>query len=65
MWRSQVKQLQKKLLKKMLINFAIFYLRKDSLIYHYKKNQPSLLKNCLRAVEKSQSKKSVYKLHKP
>jgi len=56
----------KKIIKKNAYwNSGIFYLRKDSLIYHYKKNQPSLLKNCLRAVEKSQSKKSVYKLHKP
>jgi len=57
--------LAKKIIKKNAYwNSGIFYLRKDSLITHYKKNQQSLLKICLKAVQKSKYKKSTYKLHK-
>ena len=57
--------LAKKIIKKNAYwNSGIFYLRKDSLIAHYKKNQESLLKNCLKAVQKSKHKNSTYKLHK-
>ncbi|MDC1151970.1 sugar phosphate nucleotidyltransferase [Pelagibacteraceae bacterium] len=45
-------------------NSGIFFLRKDSIIYNFKKYQSKTYKNCIRAVEKSKYKKNTYYLNK-
>ncbi len=45
-------------------NSGMFFLRKDSIINHYKKYQPSIYKNCLNAVSKAKYKNNVYFLKK-
>ena len=45
-------------------NSGMFFLRKDSIIYNFKKHQPKIFKNCLKAVLKSKLKNNVYYLNK-
>ena len=45
-------------------NSGIFYLKKISLISHFKKKQPFLLKQCKESMDKAQILKFTYKLHK-
>ena len=45
-------------------NSGMFFLRKDSIIYNFKKYQSKTYKNCIRAVEKSKYKKNTYYLNK-
>ena len=45
-------------------NSGMFYLRKDSIIYNFKKYEPSIYKNCLEAVSKSIIKNNTYYLNK-
>jgi len=45
-------------------NSGIFFMRKDSIIYNFKKYQPSIYKNCLQAVLKSKVKNSICYLNK-
>ena len=45
-------------------NSGMFFLRKDSIIYNYKKNQPSIYRNCVKAVEKAKLKSNIYYLDK-
>ena len=45
-------------------NSGMFLIRKDSIINNYKKFQPSIYKNCLRSVTKSNKKKNIYTLNK-
>ncbi len=50
--------------KKGYWNSGMFYLRKDSIINNFKKYQPNIYKNCLKAVTKSKYKNNVYYLDK-
>ena len=45
-------------------NSGMFFLRKDSIIYNFKKYQSKTYKNCINAVEKSKYKKNTYYLNK-
>ncbi len=45
-------------------NSGIFYLRKDSVIYNFKKYQPNTYKNCLKAVNRARFKSNTYYLNK-
>jgi mannose-1-phosphate guanylyltransferase/mannose-6-phosphate isomerase len=50
--------------KKGYWNSGMFLIRKDSIINNYKKFQPKIYKNCLKAVVKSKRKKNIYILNK-
>ena len=50
--------------KKGYWNSGIFFLRKDSIIYNFKKNQPKTYKSCLDSVNKAKLKKEIYYLNK-
>ena len=45
-------------------NSGMFFLRKDSIINNFKKFQPSIYKNCLKAVSKARFLNNVYYLNK-
>ena len=45
-------------------NSGIFFLRKDSIINNFRKYQPSIYKNCLKALEKAKIKNNTYFLSK-
>ena len=50
--------------KKGYWNSGMFFLRKDSIIYNYKKYQPIIFKNCLKAFSKAKIKNKIYYLNK-
>ena len=50
--------------KKGYWNSGMFLIRKDSIINNYRKLQPKIYKNCLKAVIKSKRKKNIYTLNK-
>jgi mannose-1-phosphate guanylyltransferase/mannose-6-phosphate isomerase len=50
--------------KKGYWNSGMFLIRKDSIINNYRKLQPKIYKNCLKAVIKSKRKKNIYILNK-
>tara|TARA_Y100000590_G_scaffold462103_1_gene625338 strand:- start:184 stop:1389 length:1206 start_codon:yes stop_codon:yes gene_type:complete len=50
--------------KKGFWNSGMFFLRKDSLIYNFKKNQPKTYKNILDSINKAKLKNNVYYLNK-
>ena len=50
--------------KKGYWNSGMFYLRKDSLIYNFKKHQPKIYLNCIKAVSNAKIKKDTYYLNK-
>ena len=55
----------KKLIKKKgYWNSGIFFLRKYSIVYNIKKNQPKTYKSCLTAINKSKLKNKTYYLNK-
>jgi mannose-6-phosphate isomerase-like protein (cupin superfamily) len=45
-------------------NSGMFFLRKDSIIYNFKKHEPSIYRNCLTAVNKAKYKSNTYYLNK-
>ena len=45
-------------------NAGMFYFRKDSIINNFKKYQPDIYKNCLKAVKKAKFKNNIYYLNK-
>jgi mannose-1-phosphate guanylyltransferase/mannose-6-phosphate isomerase len=45
-------------------NSGMFFLRKDSIINNFKKNQPSIYRNCVNAVKKAKLKSNTYYLNK-
>jgi len=45
-------------------NSGMFFVRKDSIIYNFKKYQPTTYKNCLKAVLKAKFKNNTYSLNK-
>ena len=45
-------------------NSGMFLMRKDSIIFNFKKYQPKTFKNCINAVLKSQNKNNIYYLNK-
>ena len=45
-------------------NADMFYFRKDSIINNFKKYQPDIYKNCLKAVKKAKFKNNIYYLNK-
>jgi mannose-1-phosphate guanylyltransferase/mannose-6-phosphate isomerase len=55
----------KKIIKKKgYWNSGMFFLRKDSIIYNFKKYQINTFKNCFKAVERSKYKNNTYYLNK-
>ena len=50
--------------KKGYWNSGMFFLRKDSIINNFKKNQPIIYKNCVNAVKKAKFKSNTYYLNK-
>ncbi len=50
--------------KKGYMNSGMFFARKDSLIYNFKKYQNSMFKKCTASVEKSKVKKNIFYLNK-
>ncbi|MBT6868320.1 MAG: mannose-6-phosphate isomerase, partial [Candidatus Marinimicrobia bacterium] len=45
-------------------NSGMFFLRKDSIINNFKKNQPIIYRNCVNAVKKAKLKSNIYYLNK-
>ncbi|MFL2884246.1 MAG: sugar phosphate nucleotidyltransferase [Candidatus Pelagibacter sp.] len=45
-------------------NSGMFFLRKDSIINNFKKNQPTIYRNCVNAVKKAKLKDNTYYLNK-
>ena len=45
-------------------NSGMFFLRKDSIINNFKKHQPTIYKNCVKAVSKAKLKDNTYYLNK-
>ena len=45
-------------------NSGMFFLRKDSIINNFKKNQPTIYRNCVNAVKKAKLKVNTYYLNK-
>ena len=45
-------------------NSGMFFLRKDSILNNFKKYQPTIYKNCLKAVNKAKYKSNTYYLNK-
>jgi mannose-1-phosphate guanylyltransferase/mannose-6-phosphate isomerase len=45
-------------------NSGMFFLRKDSIINNFKKHQPSIYRNCIKAVNKAKYKFNTYYLNK-
>jgi len=45
-------------------NSGMFFLRKDSIIYNFKKHQPTIYRNCFNAVSKAKHKANTYYLNK-
>jgi len=59
------KEKAKKVIKKNgYWNSGMFFMRKDSIIFNFKKYQPVIYKNCLNAVLKSKFKNNTYFLNK-
>ena len=58
---SKAKQVIK---KKAYWNSGMFFLRKDSIIYNFKKYSPTIYKHCLKAVQKAKLKNHTYYLNK-
>ncbi|MBD1138849.1 NTP transferase domain-containing protein [Pelagibacterales bacterium SAG-MED46] len=50
--------------KKGYWNSGMFFLRKDSIINNFKKNRPTIYKNCVYAVKKAKLKDNTYYLNK-
>ena len=50
--------------KKGYWNSGIFFVRKDSIINNFKKYQPNLYRNCIKAVSKAKLKNHTYHLNK-
>ena len=50
--------------KKGYWNSGMFFLRKDSIINNFKKNRPTIYKNCVNAVKKAKLKDNTYYLNK-
>ena len=50
--------------KKGYWNSGMFFVRKDSIISNFKKYQPNIYKNCLKAVSKAKLKNNTYYLNK-
>ncbi len=50
--------------KKGYWNSGMFYMRKDSVINNFKKYQPNIYRNCLKAVAKAKHESNVYYLNK-
>jgi len=46
------------------LNSGMFFLRKDSIINNFKKNQPTIYRNCVNAVKKAKLKSNTYYLNK-
>jgi mannose-1-phosphate guanylyltransferase/mannose-6-phosphate isomerase len=45
-------------------NSGMFFLRKDSIINNFKKHQPTIYRNCIKAVNKAKYKSNIYYLNK-
>ena len=45
-------------------NSGMFFLRKDSIINNFKKHQPTIYRNCIKAVNKAKYKSNTYYLNK-
>ncbi|SMF75051.1 sugar phosphate nucleotidyltransferase [Candidatus Pelagibacter sp. HIMB1321] len=45
-------------------NSGMFFLRKDSIINNFKKHQPTIYRNCIKAVKKAKYKSNTYYLNK-
>ena len=45
-------------------NSGMFFIRKESIIYNFKKHQPIIYKNCIKAIEKAKYKNNTYYLNK-
>jgi len=55
----------KKIIKKRgYWNSGMFFIRKDSIINNFKRYQPTIFKNCLKAVLKAKLRKNIYYLNK-
>ena len=55
----------KKIIKKKgYWNSGMFFLRKESILYNFKKYEPTLYKNCQEAVSKAKFKNNIYNLNK-
>ena len=62
--KPNLKNAKKIIKEKGYWNAGMFYIRKDSIIYNFKKYQPVIYKNCLRSVSLAKLNGDVYHLNK-
>ena len=62
--KPEEKKAKKIIKKKGYWNSGMFFLKKKSIINNFKKYQPNIYKNCLKAVNKAKIKKNIYYLNK-
>jgi len=62
--KPEQKKAKKIIKKKGYWNSGMFFLKKKSIINNFKKYQPNIYKNCLKAVNKAKIKKNIYYLNK-
>jgi len=62
--KPNIKKAKKVIKKKGYWNSGMFFIRKDSLIYNFKKYQLKTYKNCLKALRKAKFKNNTYYLNK-
>ena len=62
--KPKITKAKKIIKKKGYWNSGMFFIKKKSIIYNFKKYQTNIYKNCLKAVSKAKIKKNVYYLNK-
>ena len=62
--KPKVTKAKKIIKKKGYWNSGMFFIKKKSIIYNFKKYQINIYKNCLKAISKAKIKKNIYYLNK-
>jgi len=62
--KPDLNEAKKVIKKKGYWNSGMLFMRKDSIIYNFKKYQPNTYRNCLKAVQKAKFKNNTYYLNK-
>tara|TARA_B100000902_G_scaffold387587_1_gene431934 strand:+ start:37 stop:1239 length:1203 start_codon:yes stop_codon:yes gene_type:complete len=62
--KPKIAKAKKIISKKGYWNSGMFYIRKDSIINNFKKNQPNIYRSCYQAVNKAKYKNNIYYLNK-
>ena len=62
--KPKINKAKKIIKRKGYLNAGIFFARKDSILHNFKKYQPLIYRNCLKAILKSKSKHKICHLNK-